>query len=150
PSQTLGRVVSCNNFQDGHAFLQAEEEAPRGQRGRQRALLREGVYAINLALFVVITEDVVYRLPQDGGRELQRLMSWQQELSRLDGFSPVVIGAPIRSALPVATAADETPSARRGRARRAEDQGGRTLRCPECQHVFTVPPSDSDEEARTV
>jgi hypothetical protein len=37
-SQTLGRVVACNHFQDAHAFLggSAEEgtEAGRGQRGR--------------------------------------------------------------------------------------------------------------------
>ena len=36
----------------------------RGQRGRQLAILREGVYAINPALFVVITEDAVYTLRQ--------------------------------------------------------------------------------------
>ena len=55
-SQTLGRVVECNNFQDAAAFLSAMAPAACGQRGRQRAILREGVYAINLALFVVITE----------------------------------------------------------------------------------------------
>jgi uncharacterized membrane protein YqiK len=58
PVQTLGRVVSCTNFQDARAFLKA-----RGQRGRQRAILREGVYAINLALFVVVAEDRVYQGP---------------------------------------------------------------------------------------
>jgi uncharacterized membrane protein YqiK len=52
PSQTLGRVVSCNNFQDARAFLGegvGEDEMQRGQRGRQRAILREGVYALNPA-----------------------------------------------------------------------------------------------------
>src|SRR5205807_5237283 len=66
PSQTLGRVVECNNFQDARAFLgerhDPAKETIRGQRGRQRAILREGVYAINPALFVVITEDSVYAL----------------------------------------------------------------------------------------
>ena len=60
PSQTLARVVACRNFQDARAFLgQAGQEGGDpicGQRGRQRAILREGVYAINPALFVVITE----------------------------------------------------------------------------------------------
>src|SRR4029453_16930654 len=58
PSQTLGRIVDCNYFQDARAFLEHE-----GQRGRQRAILREGVFAINLALFVVITEDKVFSGP---------------------------------------------------------------------------------------
>src|SRR5690348_6917560 len=73
PSQTLGRVVACNNFQDARAFL-GEEGGELGQRGRQRAILREGVYAINLALFVVITEDVVYRLSLQGVQELETLV----------------------------------------------------------------------------
>ena len=90
PSQTLGRVVECNNFQDARAFL-AESEA-RGQRGRQRAILREGVYAANLALYVVITEDVVYRLTLAGQQEVETLLTWQKELSRVDGFRPIVIG----------------------------------------------------------
>src|SRR5260370_28203288 len=57
PSQTLGRVASCNNFQDARAFVNRADgaEARRGQRGRQRIILRESVYAINPALFVVIT-----------------------------------------------------------------------------------------------
>src|SRR5207248_2469933 len=94
PSQTLARVVHCNNFQDARAFL-GEVEGEVGQRGRQRAILREGVYAINLALFVVITEDVVYRLSLQGVNELETLVSWQKQLRQIDGFSPVVVGAPI-------------------------------------------------------
>src|SRR5437763_15965700 len=99
PSQTLGRVVGCNYFQDARAFLgetATEDTTQVGQRGRQRAILREGVYAINLALFVVITEDVVYRLNLQGQRELETLMNWQKELRRMDGFSPIVIGAASR------------------------------------------------------
>jgi uncharacterized membrane protein YqiK len=96
PSQTLSRIVACNNFQDARAFLIGSEEHGRGQRGRQRSILREGVYAINPALFVVISEDAVYRLPLQQGQELQTLVSWQKELSRIDGFSPVVVGASMR------------------------------------------------------
>jgi uncharacterized membrane protein YqiK len=95
PSQTLGRVVPCNNFQDARAFL-GEADGELGQRGRQRAILREGVYAINLALFVVITEDVVYRLSLQGVQELETLVGWQKQLRQIDGFSPVVVGAPLR------------------------------------------------------
>ena len=101
PSQTLGRVVPCNYFQDARTFLGEGEEAATGQRGRQRAILREGVYAINLALYVVITEDVVYRLDMQGQRELETLVTWQKELRRLDGFNPVIVGAPIRTLEPL-------------------------------------------------
>ncbi len=72
------------------------EAEPRiGQRGRQRAILREGVYAINLAQFLVITEEAVYRLDLAGQRELKTLVGWQNELNEIAGFSPVVIGGPV-------------------------------------------------------
>jgi len=92
PSQTLGRVANCNNFQDARGFLFPPENGVRGQRGRQRAILREGMYAINLALFVVITEDAVYSLNLQSDSELSTLVGWQRELARIDGFRPVVIG----------------------------------------------------------
>jgi uncharacterized membrane protein YqiK len=86
PTQTLGKVVECNGFQDAAAFLENG-----GQRGRQRATLREGVYAINTALFVVITEDAVYGGPsQESDKETYK--GWQDELKSCNGFSPVVIG----------------------------------------------------------
>jgi uncharacterized membrane protein YqiK len=156
PSQTLGRVVECNNFQDARAFLgEAGEDAHRGQRGRQRAILREGVYAINPALFVVITEDTVqdiYRLNmRTGTREFQTLMSWQQELRRIDGFSPVVVGASMRVR---EAAADDTIAPRRVRSRssRGEETAEEdvTVRCPGCGHRFTAPASGTSGEVRTV
>jgi uncharacterized membrane protein YqiK len=106
PSQTLGRVVACNHFQDARTFLVGEpggpeSESPGGQRGRQRAILREGVYALNLALFVVITDDAVYRLDVGGQRELKTLVSWQTELNELLGFLPVVIGGPLEAPDPL-------------------------------------------------
>jgi uncharacterized membrane protein YqiK len=104
PSQTLGRVVPSNNFQDARAFLAEEEaktDAAFGQRGRQRAILREGVYAVNLALFVVITEDAVYRLNLQGRQELETIMNWQKQLHEIHGFDPVVIGAPVEAVDPM-------------------------------------------------
>jgi uncharacterized membrane protein YqiK len=86
PTQTLAKVVECNGFQDAAAFLERD-----GQRGRQRATLREGVYAINTALFVVITDDAVYGGPGQS-RDKEKLEGWQDELRRCNGFSPVVIG----------------------------------------------------------
>jgi uncharacterized membrane protein YqiK len=94
-SQTLGRVIESNNFQDAKAFLAGGTIG--GQRGRQRAILREGVYAINLALFVVITEDFVYQLEVQGKRESEKLSDWQKELAVVNGFDPIVIGAPMQA-----------------------------------------------------
>src|SRR5918912_1709687 len=85
PVQTLGRNVECNHFQDAIAFLEAG-----GQRGRQRGILREGVYAINLALFVVITEERVFSGPVRESAD--RYESWKRQLALIDAFDPVVIG----------------------------------------------------------
>jgi uncharacterized membrane protein YqiK len=106
PSQTLGRVVACNNFQDAKAFLTAdpagaEGGAPTGQRGRQRMILREGVYAINLALFVVISETHVYRLSVGDKQELQSILEWQAKLAEMDGFGPVVVGKMVEAPDPL-------------------------------------------------
>ena len=90
PEQTLGRVVECNHFQNARAFL-APGKPAGGQRGRQRAILREGVYAINVSLFVVITEEAVHSLYLGDGRETEMFKRWQKELAQIGGFSPVVI-----------------------------------------------------------
>ena len=86
PIQTLGRNIQCNAYQDALAFLNGG-----GQRGRQRAILREGVYAVNLALFVVIAEDRVYTGPVSD-KEVVKCQEWQALLRNLDGFKPIVVG----------------------------------------------------------
>jgi uncharacterized membrane protein YqiK len=106
PSQTIGRVVESNNFQDARTFLSEpegkEEEAARGQRGRQRAILREGVYAINPAVFIVITEDNVYGLRHLlESRESEIVASWHQQMREIDGFNPVVVGRPVPAVDPL-------------------------------------------------
>ena len=99
PSQTLGRVVECGNFQDAHKFLvRTGEEAEHGQRGRQRAILREGVYAINPAAFVVMTENRAYSLPHLlDPQESNAIKSWHEQLTKCAGFQPVVIGGSSQS-----------------------------------------------------
>jgi uncharacterized membrane protein YqiK len=97
-SQTLGLSVDCNHFQDARAFLTGstleDGRTVRGQRGRQRAILREGVYAVNPALFVVIAEDHVFALPATLSRqELKAVEQYRDELAGIGGFDPVVIGA---------------------------------------------------------
>jgi uncharacterized membrane protein YqiK len=106
PQQTLGRVVPCNQFQDARAFLDGtadEHEVVRtGQRGRQRAILREGVYAINPALFVVITENTVFGLRRiQTAHETAAVQQWLQELADIRGFDPVVVGRPVKSVDPL-------------------------------------------------
>ena len=65
PAKPWARVVPATIFKMPAAFCAAMEPTdPLGQRGRQRAILREGVYAINLAMFVVITESRVHALRQ--------------------------------------------------------------------------------------
>jgi uncharacterized membrane protein YqiK len=91
PGQTLGRSVPNNLFQDTRGFLTGVDGLI-GQRGRQRMILREGVYAINLAMFVVVTQDAVYRLDMAGRQELAAIVGWQKELNDVCGFDPVVIG----------------------------------------------------------
>src|SRR5213080_4330758 len=89
PVQTLGRTVDSNHFQDAVRFLEAE-----GQRGRQRGILREGVYAINLALFVVITEERVFSGPVRESAD--RYESWKAQLASLRAFDPLVIGSGVQ------------------------------------------------------
>ena len=100
PSQTLARVVDCNNFQDARGFLglvagttAAGGRINAGQKGRQRAILREGVYAINPALFTVISENAVFALKVVQTRaEQESLGRWLAELRAASGFDPVVVG----------------------------------------------------------
>src|SRR5512133_2486326 len=85
PMQVLASNVTANDFQNVTAFL-----INGGQRGPQRQILREGTYAINLAQFVVITEERVYYLPLS--RDDQTVIqSMAQVIANRKGFTPVVI-----------------------------------------------------------
>ena len=116
PEQTLARSVPCNHFQDARAFLVGQasrlsneetQDKPgrlssRGQRGRQLAILREGAYAINPSLFIVITEDAVYTLRNLlAAHEAHAVRGWQEELDKINGFEPVVIGEKMDAADPL-------------------------------------------------
>jgi uncharacterized membrane protein YqiK len=83
--QVLATNVTANDFQDVAAFLNNG-----GQRGPQRQILREGTYAINLAQFIVITEERVYYLPlsRDDQTVIQNMV---QAIASRKGFTPVVI-----------------------------------------------------------
>jgi uncharacterized membrane protein YqiK len=83
--QVLATNITANDFQDVAAFLNNG-----GQRGPQRQILREGTYAINLAQFVVITEEQVYYMPLS--REDQSVIqNMRTVIAERKGFTPVVI-----------------------------------------------------------
>lgn len=104
PCQTLGRVLVSNNFQDARRFLGVDnpDRNARGQRGRQRAILREGVYAINPALFVVMTEDRVYSLRAvQQADESRAIADWARVLGESGAFQPVIVGGTVAALDPL-------------------------------------------------
>jgi uncharacterized membrane protein YqiK len=85
--QTLGHVVNNGDFTDVRAFLKEG-----GQKGPQRAILREGTYAINLAQFVVIAgPNEIYYHPVGGRDEVSAIKAIASDISARSGFAPVVI-----------------------------------------------------------
>jgi uncharacterized membrane protein YqiK len=85
PTQTLASNVTATNFQDARAFLRNG-----GQRGPQRQLLREGTYAINLAQFVVLTQEKTYMLALSRD-EQSTLSQMASTIHEREGFRPIVI-----------------------------------------------------------
>ncbi|MDD4043595.1 MAG: SPFH domain-containing protein [Anaerolineaceae bacterium] len=83
--QVLASNTTANNFQDVTDFL-----TNGGQRGPQRQILREGTYAINLAQFVVITEERVHFLALSKDDQ-SAIESMTAVISSRKGFTPVVI-----------------------------------------------------------
>jgi len=83
--QVLASNTTANDFQDVRSFL-----TNGGQKGPQRQILREGTYAINLAQFIVITEERVYFLPLNRDDEVV-IQNMTQVIKSRSGFSPVVI-----------------------------------------------------------
>jgi len=83
--QVLASNTTANDFQDVRHFL-----TNGGQKGPQRQILREGTYALNLAQFIVITEERVYFLPLNRDDEVV-IQNMTQVIKSRSGFSPVVI-----------------------------------------------------------
>src|SRR5262245_18351970 len=85
PTQALASNVTAHDFQDVAVFL-----ANGGQKGPQRQILREGTYAVNLAQFVVITEDTIYYLPLERSEDAV-FKRMAEVIKERGGFQPVVI-----------------------------------------------------------
>lgn len=86
PSQTLGEIIECDNFENVEAFINNG-----GQKGPQRAILREGTYALNLAQFVVMTKDNTYYMPLGLPDEENQIESMSRLIRERDGFTAQVI-----------------------------------------------------------
>lgn len=84
-SQTLGSNKTANNFEDARGFL-----ANGGQRGPQRQILREGTYAINLALFTVFSGESTYSHKLDA-KEADSNVRTVQLINDRGGFIPKVV-----------------------------------------------------------
>jgi hypothetical protein len=85
--QTLARVAAMGDFTDVRKFL-----ADNGQQGPQRAILREGTYAINLSQFTVISGvDQIHFLPLGNKDELNVVTSLAKKIEEEGGFKPVII-----------------------------------------------------------
>ena len=82
--QTLARTPDGVFFEDARGFLNGG-----GQRGPQRQIVRQGVYAFNTALFVVMTGDKVYAI--DVGADKDALDQMRSTIEDRDGFEPVII-----------------------------------------------------------
>jgi uncharacterized membrane protein YqiK len=85
PTQTLASNAKATDFLDVRHFL-----TEGGQKGPQRAILREGTYALNLAQFVVITRDYIYGLMLEAS-DPELFGNMQTLIAERDGFEAVVI-----------------------------------------------------------
>lgn len=92
-TQTLGRVVECANYQDTKAFL-----GNGGQKGPQRAILREGTYAFNLSAFIIFTEATDYYINIGNKLDADQIKRMSDDLRSQNGFRPVVIKEGTRNA----------------------------------------------------
>lgn len=85
PEQTLAQNDKASDFENVRDFL-----GRGGQKGPQRKILREGVYAINLAQFVVLTATRNYSVELAASDE-GVLLKTANLIAARKGFEPIVI-----------------------------------------------------------
>ncbi len=85
PDQALACNTRANVFADVRHFLDNG-----GQQGPQRMILREGLHAINLAQFVVLTEDRIYYLPTEHD-DIETYQKMSAVIAERGGYRPVII-----------------------------------------------------------
>jgi len=85
PGQSLASNAEADDFEDVREFL-----AKKGQKGPQRKVLREGVYAINVAQFVVLTRARTYALSLSGS-DGEMIEAMRSQIEARGGFHPILI-----------------------------------------------------------
>lgn len=84
PGQALAALPDGAGFEDARSFIMGG-----GQRGPQRQILREGVYAINTAQFVILTSEGNHAVRLSGDEAA--LQEMRSRIEERRGFQPVVI-----------------------------------------------------------
>lgn len=84
PGQALAALPDGAGFEDARGFIMSG-----GQRGPQRQILREGVYAINTAQFVILTSEGNHAVKLPGDEAA--LQEMRSRIEERRGFQPVVI-----------------------------------------------------------
>ena len=85
PGQTLASNAEAADFENVRDFL-----ARHGQKGPQRKILREGVYAINVSQFVVLTHAKTYALSL-AASDIGMIEAMRAQIEARGGFHPVLI-----------------------------------------------------------
>src|SRR5580765_864596 len=93
--QSLAGNGKADDFESVRDFL-----AANGQKGPQRKVLREGVYAINIAQFVVLTRANTYAIAL-AKSDVDMIEAMRMQIEARGGFHPVVIGEQSAPALRV-------------------------------------------------
>jgi len=84
--QSLAGNAKADDFENVRDFL-----AANGQKGPQRKVLREGVYAINIAQFIVLTRANTYAVAL-AKSDADTIEAMRAQIEARGGFHPVVIG----------------------------------------------------------
>src|SRR5581483_7712810 len=85
PGQSLAGNTTADDFEDVRAFL-----ASGGQKGPQRKVLREGVYAINVAQVVVLTRATTYALKL-AQSDTDTIEAMRGQIEGRGGFHPILV-----------------------------------------------------------
>jgi len=83
--QSLAANAEADDFENVREFL-----AKHGQKGPQRKVLREGVYALNVAQFVVLTRAKTYAIALSAS-DSETIEAMRGQIEARGGFHPIVI-----------------------------------------------------------